>query len=93
MTIDVDAADDSGEVDRRAGVCSARRQQEGRDVEELTDTTFSVIAAPGAVYTFTYRATDAAGNSDDGDDDRASPEVARLRSAPRHFAGRIAGSS
>jgi hypothetical protein len=32
-------------------------------IDEITDTRFSVTAAVGAVYTFTYRATDAAGNS------------------------------
>ena len=63
VTIDVDAADDVRRRHRRAGVRSrppATRRPRSRT---LTDTTFSVIAAPGAVYTFTYRATDAAGNS------------------------------
>jgi hypothetical protein len=32
-------------------------------VEQIGEDTFSVIAAAGAVYTFSYTATDAAGNT------------------------------
>ncbi len=63
VTIDVDAADDSGEVTVEL-VSALAAGNKKASIRELTDTTFSVIAAPGAVYTFTYRATDAAGNSE-----------------------------
>lgn len=62
VTIDVDAEDDSGEVTVELVSAVATGNKKAR-VEEITDTTFSVTAAVGALYTFTYRATDAAGNS------------------------------
>ncbi|HEX7222665.1 MAG TPA: ExeM/NucH family extracellular endonuclease, partial [Candidatus Limnocylindrales bacterium] len=61
VTIEVDAADDSGEVDVEFVSMEATGNKKAA-VTQLTDTTFSVTAVVGAVYSFTYRATDAAGN-------------------------------
>ena len=62
VTIDVVAADDSGEVNVELVSAVAAGSKKAR-IEEISDTSFTVTAAAGAVYTFTYRATDAAGNS------------------------------
>jgi predicted extracellular nuclease len=62
VTIDVKAADDSGEVTIELVDAVAAGNKKAR-IEEISDTSFSVTAAVGAFYTFTYRATDAAGNS------------------------------
>ncbi len=62
VTIDVHASDDSGEVTVELIDAVAAGNKKAR-IEEISDTTFSVTAAVGAFYTFTYRATDAAGNS------------------------------
>ncbi len=63
VTIEIDAADDSGgEVDVEFVSATAAGNKKAA-VTQLTDTTFSVTAAVGAVYTFTYTATDAAGNT------------------------------
>jgi predicted extracellular nuclease len=62
VTITVDAADESGEVSVELVSAVAAGNKKAR-IDEITDTRFSVTAAVGAVYTFTYRATDAAGNS------------------------------
>lgn len=62
VTISVDAADESGPVTVELVSAVASGNKKAR-VDEITDTRFSVTAAIGAVYTFTYRATDAAGNS------------------------------
>ena len=48
---------------RRAGLGSSPPATRRPSIRELTDTTFSVMAATGAIYTFTYTATDAAGNT------------------------------
>lgn len=62
VTISVDAADDSGEVtvELVSAVAAGNRKAA---VTTIDDTTFRVIAAHRSVYTFTYRATDAAGNA------------------------------
>ncbi len=62
VTIAVEAADESGDptVELVSAVAAGNKKA---DVNRITDTRFSVTAAVGAVYTFTYRATDAAGNS------------------------------
>ena len=62
VTIDVAAADDSVEVTVELVSAVASGHKKAR-IEEISDTSFSVTAAAGAVYTFTYRATDAAGNT------------------------------
>ena len=63
VTIDVDAADDSGDVTVEARYPSTASGTKKAAVTQITDTRFSVMAAVGAVYTFTYDATDAAGNT------------------------------
>lgn len=62
VTISVDAADDSGDVSVElvSAVAAGNRKAA---VTQLSDTRFTVIAAHRSVYTFTYRATDAAGNA------------------------------
>ena len=62
VTITVNAADDSGEVDLEL-IDSTADGNKKADITQLTKTTFSVIAAIDAVYTFTYEAKDAAGNT------------------------------
>lgn len=62
VTIDVKAADESGEVDVEL-VSAEKVGNKKAALTPLTDTTFTVTAAAGAVYTFTYEATDAAGNT------------------------------
>ena len=62
VTVDVAASDASGTVDVR--LVDVQVQGRGRaGATTLTDTTFSVRAAPHARYTFVYEATDAAGNT------------------------------
>lgn len=62
VTIDVDAADDSGTVAvqfiRATGMGSPKA-----DVQQVSTNEFRVVAAKGAVYTFTYEARDGAGNT------------------------------
>ena len=62
VTIEIEAADDSGEVAVEFVSAEATGNKKAQ-VTKLTDTTFSVAAVVGAVYTFTYEATDAAGNA------------------------------
>jgi len=62
VTIEVDAADDSGEVTVELVSAVAAGSKKAR-IEEISDTSFTVTAAAGAVYTFTYEAKDAAGNT------------------------------
>ncbi|WP_345800938.1 ExeM/NucH family extracellular endonuclease [Microbacterium sp. AZCO] len=63
LTIDVTATDDSGgpvTVELVEATASGAKKAE---VVTVSDTSFQVRAVNKAVYTFTYRATDAAGNS------------------------------
>lgn len=62
VEITIDAADDSDAVDVEFVEATAAGSKKAA-VTQLSETTFSVIAAVGAVYTFTYSATDAAGNT------------------------------
>jgi predicted extracellular nuclease len=62
VTIDIDAADDSGEVTVALTDTSVSGSRKAA-VEQIDDTTFEVVAANKAVYTFEYTATDAAGNT------------------------------
>lgn len=62
VTITVKAADDSGEATYELVDSSATGDKKAA-ITRLSKTTFSVIAALGSVYTFTYEATDAAGNT------------------------------
>ena len=63
VTIDVVTADDSG-GDVTVKLLSAEASGAKKAaVTTVDDTTFRVVAANKAVYTFTYEATDAAGNS------------------------------
>lgn len=62
IDIRVRAADDSGEVSVKLTSATASGAKKAQ-VTKLTDTSFRVRAANNAVYTFTYTATDAAGNS------------------------------
>lgn len=62
VTVDVAAADDRGDVTvELTGV--AHNGKPRASVTEVDDFTFDVVAANGAIYTFTYTATDAAGNT------------------------------
>jgi len=62
----------------------SNKARAGRDVAGATlgtdDRQFAVRARPGAIYTVTYRATDAAGNSTVA---TATVEVRRPRRSPR----------
>lgn len=62
VEISVQATDDSGEP-VTVELVSAEASGKKAEIVQLTDTTFQVRAANKSVYTFTYRATDAAGNS------------------------------
>jgi predicted extracellular nuclease len=62
VTITVDAADESGDVTVELIETTATGNKKAR-ITEISDTSFTVIAAVGSVYTFTYEATDAAGNT------------------------------
>lgn len=62
VQIDVTAADDLGDV-RVELVSATAGGHRNAAVQRIDDTTFRVVAANRAVYTFTYRATDAAGNA------------------------------
>ena len=62
VTITVEAADDSGEVSVELVETTATGNKKAA-IEQLSDTSFRVIAAQGSVYTFTYEATDAVGNA------------------------------
>lgn len=61
VVVEVTASDDSGEVD--VELVDVQAQGRRAAVEQVSDTEFSVRAVNGASYTFTYRATDAAGNT------------------------------
>lgn len=62
VTVDVTATDASGAVDvRLVDVLVEGRGRAG--ATRISDTEFSVVAAPQARYTFVYEATDAAGNT------------------------------
>lgn len=62
VKVDVQAADDSGEV--TVTLVSATATGAPRaSVQTISDTRFTVRAVNNALYTFTYTATDAAGNS------------------------------
>ena len=58
----MNAADDSGAVTYEL-IDSTADGNKKAEITQLSKTTFSVIAAIGSVYTFTYEATDAAGNT------------------------------
>jgi uncharacterized protein len=62
VTVTVAAEDDSGTVSVELVETTATGNKKAA-VSPLGDDTFSVIAAIGAVYTFTYEARDAAGNT------------------------------
>ena len=62
ITITVAAADDSGEVDVELIDTSATGNKKA-EITQLSETSFSVVAAIDSVYTFTYEATDEAGNA------------------------------
>lgn len=62
ITIEVDAADDFGDVTVELVSAEASGSKKAA-VTTVDDTTFDVVAAKGAEYVFTYKATDAAGNS------------------------------
>lgn len=62
VTVTIDAADESGDVTVELIGTTATGNKKAR-ITELSDTSFSVIAAVRSVYTFTYEATDAAGNT------------------------------
>ncbi|WP_350348436.1 ExeM/NucH family extracellular endonuclease [Agromyces sp. G08B096] len=61
VTVDVDAADDSGDVTVELVAAEARGSRKAA-IEQISDTEFRVKAVLGASYTFEYRATDASGN-------------------------------
>jgi predicted extracellular nuclease len=62
VTIDVDASDDSGEVDVELVAAEAHGSKKA-DIQQLSETKFKVRAVARGYYTFEYRATDAAGNT------------------------------
>jgi predicted extracellular nuclease len=62
VTVDVEAADDRGDVTVELTDVSHNGKPRA-SVTEIDDVTFDVVATNGAVYTFTYTATDAAGNT------------------------------
>ncbi|SDD10746.1 ExeM/NucH family extracellular endonuclease [Auraticoccus monumenti] len=63
VEVDVEAVDDSGE-EVTVELVSAEAEGRRANVKTYDDErTFRVVAAKDAVYTFTYRATDGAGNS------------------------------
>lgn len=62
VTVTIDAADESGDVTvELIGTTATGNKKAG--ITEVSDTSFTVIAAVRSVYTFTYEATDAAGNT------------------------------
>jgi predicted extracellular nuclease len=61
VTVDVVASDDRGDVTVELTAVTADGKKAA--VEQVTDREFRVIAANGARYSFTYTATDAAGNT------------------------------
>ncbi|WP_243075893.1 ExeM/NucH family extracellular endonuclease [Microbacterium sp. SS28] len=63
ITIAVQAADDSGDAPTVELIEVKAAGAKKAEVVTVTDTSFRVRAVNKAVYTFTYRATDAAGNS------------------------------
>lgn len=62
VTIDVDAADESGSVAVQFLGATALGSPKA-DVQQVSANEFRVVAAKGAVYTFTYQARDGAGNT------------------------------
>ncbi|WP_353814467.1 ExeM/NucH family extracellular endonuclease [Agromyces sp. SYSU T00266] len=61
VTFDVDASDDSGEVE--VELVEATAEGHKADVEIVSDTEARVLARYGAVYTFVFEATDPSGNT------------------------------
>ncbi|WP_238146902.1 ExeM/NucH family extracellular endonuclease [Ornithinimicrobium murale] len=59
----VEATDDSGEAVTVTLVGATAEGRDRAEVEVVSDTAFQVRAVKDAVYTFTYEATDAAGNT------------------------------
>lgn len=62
VTIDVDAADESGTVAVQFLGATALGSPKA-DVQQVSANEFRMVAAKGAVYTFTYEARDGAGNT------------------------------
>jgi predicted extracellular nuclease len=62
VTIDVDATDDSGEVQVELVAAEAHGSKKA-EIQQLSETKFKVRAVARGYYTFEYRATDAAGNT------------------------------
>ncbi len=62
VTVEVEASDNSGSVEVELVSATATGNKKAAIVS-TTDTTFTVKAAIGSVYTITYLATDAAGNT------------------------------
>jgi predicted extracellular nuclease len=62
VTIDVDATDDSGQVDVELVSAEAHGAKKA-EIQQITETKFRVRAVLRGYYTFEYRATDAAGNT------------------------------
>jgi uncharacterized protein len=91
VTVDVDAADDSGEVTVQLVSVTATGASRAA-VETVDDTTFSVRAVNKALYTFTYVATDAAGNTTTATDTVGVGPGGLLDYLCEVAGGRIAGS-
>lgn len=62
VTIDVDASDDSGEVDVELVAAEAHGSKKA-EIQQISETKFKVRAVARGYYTFEYRAIDAAGNT------------------------------
>lgn len=90
VTVDIEAADDSGAVSVEL-VSAAASGSSKAIVEQVSDTSFSVKAVNGALYVFTYEATDAAGNTTTARDAVAVGPKGVLTYFC-YFGGRIAGS-
>lgn len=61
VTFDIDATDDSGEVDVEIGDTTTEGHK--ADIRVISDTEVEVLARQGAVYTVTFEATDPYGNA------------------------------
>ncbi|RKF22946.1 hypothetical protein [Micromonospora globbae] len=61
VTFDIDASDDSGEVE--VALVDAKAEGHKADVEVVSDIEARVLVRNGAVYTFTFHATDPSGNT------------------------------
>ncbi|QKJ20929.1 ExeM/NucH family extracellular endonuclease [Microbacterium hominis] len=62
VTVSIEATDDSGEVTVTLTGAEAAGSHKAA-IQTIDDTTFRVVAAIGAIYTITYEAMDAAGNT------------------------------